>query len=328
MIRVAVAMGGFSPEREISLMSGKAVAEALDRSRFEVFALDVTRDAWWIIDDGEALELDRSTGTWIDSSGKKNQIDVIFNAIHGSPGEDGPFQGFLDILGIPYTGSGQFEMGLTFSKSQCNSVLRDYGLPVAEAVLLFADRPTPASELVDRLGLPFFVKPNRSGSSFGVSKVKAEAEVEAALRLAFSHGDQVVAERFVAGIELGCGVSDHSGVPEVLGITEIVPEREFFDYASKYEGASQEITPARISPEHAAQVSSIALEVYRRLNLEGIVRVDFILSPERGPFIIEINSVPGLGPESIVPKQMQAAGVDPGSLFGALIDRCISKNRI
>jgi D-alanine-D-alanine ligase len=327
MIRVAVAMGGFSPEREISLQSGKAVLESLNPERYEAYALDVSPSGWVVLDQGEAYELDASDVSWVDSTGIKKRFDAAFIAIHGSPGEDGPLQAYFDLIGLPYTGSGFFEMALTFSKSQCNSVLRDYGLPVADAELLFAHRTPPAAELVQKLGLPFFVKPNRSGSSFGVSKVKTEAEVETALKRAFEHGDQAVAERFVAGIELGCGVSDHSGRAELLGITEIVPEREFFDYEAKYEGASQEITPARIPVEQSSAIGAIALDVYRRLNLKGVVRVDFILSPDLGPFIIEINAVPGLGPESIVPKQMKAAGIDPGALFGALIDRCISKHR-
>lgn len=323
MIRVAVAMGGFSPEREISLMSGKAVAESLDRSRFEVYALDVSREAWHVIDDGEAFEFDRSRGVWTDSSGKENAIDVVFNAIHGSPGEDGPLQGYLDLMGIPYTGSGQFEMGLTFSKSQCNSVLRDYGLPVSPSILVYRNRIPSEASVGDTLGWPVFVKPNRSGSSFGVSKVKGPEAWEAALNYAFEHGDQVVVERYVPGMELGCGITDHRGTPELLGITEIVPDHEFFDYASKYEGASQEITPAPIEAALAERLKSIALEAYTRLNLKGIARVDFIVHPEEGPFIIEINAVPGLGPESIVPKQIRASGLDAGALFGALIERSL-----
>jgi D-alanine-D-alanine ligase len=315
---IAVVMGGFSAEYEVSLQSAQVVHEHLDPHRYRVFRVLIHRDRWEVWAGEQRLPVNRDDFSFT-LQGEHIRFDAVFNTLHGSPGEDGMLAGYLDMLGIPQTGSGTLESALTFSKGECNVLLARYGIATPQAVFLPYAQSINTEALLEKVGLPCFVKPSRSGSSIGISKVKAAPELIPAIETARAIDSRVLIEGMVPGTEAGCGVSDHTGAPQALAVTDIVPKNEFFDYESKYSGLSEEVTPARISADHYRRIMEISEEVYRLLGLHGLVRIDFILHPQRGPVLIEINTVPGLSAESILPKQAGHAGLSLSQLFNATL---------
>ncbi len=316
-------MGGYSPEFEISLLSGKTVLDHLNKEEFCAYAVHILKDGWKVVNEKGSFPIEKADFSWIDEKGTKHRFSAAFNAIHGNPGEDGVIQGYLDILGIPYSSSGLFASAFTFNKLQCSAYCKKLGAHIAESIIIRKDSIPSNSELIDSLGLPFFMKPNRSGSSFGVSRIAIESDIKNALDLAFEQDELVIAEKEVKGIELACGLSDHNGLPEVLGITEIVSKNSFFDYQAKYFGESEEITPARISEVVQLEIEKTSTFLYRELELKGIARIDFILTAEQIPYMIEVNSVPGLSPKSIVPQQAAWKGIALSELFGKNLKVCM-----
>lgn len=315
---IAVVMGGFSAEYEVSLQSAQVVYEHLDPERYHVFRVLIRRDRWEVWAGEQRLPVNRDNFSFI-LEGEQIRFDAVFNTLHGSPGEDGMLAGYLDMLGIPQTGSGTLESALTFSKGECNVILQRYGIPTPHAVFLPYAQPIDTDTLLEKVGLPCFVKPSRSGSSIGISKVKAAPELIPAIEAARAIDSRVLIEGMVEGTEAGCGVSDHTGTPQALAVTDIVPKNEFFDYESKYSGLSEEVTPARISAEHYQKIMQTSEEVYRLLGLHGLVRIDFIVHAQRGPILIEINTIPGLSTKSILPKQAGHAGLTLAELFNATL---------
>jgi D-alanine-D-alanine ligase len=321
--RIGVLMGGSSSEVEISLQSGQAVFEHLDRNLFEPYRVHLLPSGWTVLDDeGHAHPIDRNDFSF-ERSGQKIHFDALFNAIHGKPGEDGTLQGYLDLLNLPYTGCSTLEMALTFDKAACNIQAAALGIRTSPSVHTpaLAD-PAAVRRACDQKGLrlPVFVKPTRSGSSFGVSKVDRWDDLAAALVAAGAENSHALVEQGVLGTEVGCGVARLNGVATVLEITEIVSENAFFDYEAKYQGASQEITPARLPKATSEEIREMALHLYEGLNLKGVVRCDFIVEQASGrPTLIEINSVPGLGPASIVPQQVVASGRTLTDFFTLLL---------
>jgi len=316
-------MGGYSPEFEISLLSGQTVLDHLNKEEFNAYAVHILRDGWKVVTENGSFPIHKGDFSWKDETNLKHTFSAAFNAIHGHPGEDGIIQGYLDVLGIPYTSAGLFASAFTFNKLQCSAYCKKLGAQIAESILIRKDKIPTNDFLVQSLGLPFFIKPNRSGSSFGVSRIVDESDIEAALHLAFEQDDLVIAEKEVKGIELACGLSDHNGFPEILGITEIVSKNAFFDYQAKYFGESEEITPARISQEVSSEIEQISKQLYRELELKGIARIDYILTEDEIPFMIEVNSVPGLSPNSIVPQQAAWKGIALSELFGKNLKACL-----
>ncbi|MDA9151626.1 ATP-grasp domain-containing protein [Schleiferiaceae bacterium] len=307
--RVAVVMGGYSSEYGISVKSGEAVFRALNRSLFEAYVLTLSKEGWTAQDEhGEPVGFDPSQ-MHILHQGSSQKIDLIFNLIHGHPGEDGTLAITWEALGIPYTSCSPAASALTFHKAWTNGVITRLGVPVAPAIWTSAGVPAeslfPALELME---YPLFVKPCRSGSSYGVSRITSPEELGAALEAAAVEDQAIVIEQGVLGIEVGCGVVRLNNRVETLGITEIVPKKAFFDFAAKYEGLSEEITPARISKESARHIELLTKRVYEGLGLAGFCRADFILPAEGLPVLIEINTVPGMSAESILPKQLGARG--------------------
>lgn len=311
--KIAVLAGGFSSEREISLASGQTAFDAFINAGMEAFIVDVRQDGWYV--DG--------VKTSIENLG----ADYCYNAVHGTPGENGLISGALEMLGIPHSTCDTFESALTFNKGKCNELLALYGIAVPKGKL-YLTRP-PVEEFKD-WNFPLFIKPNRSGSSFGITRVSTLEEVDKALDFAFKEDDQIIVEEEVVGTEMGCGVLSSrtnfsSGTvedtrnPQAIALTEIVPtEAAFFDYQAKYEGKSQEITPARISEEVREEIFELSKRVYQLLSLKGIVRIDYIWSAERGPVLIEVNSIPGLSPASIVPQQIAYRNWDISKVFSTL----------
>ncbi|MFM7007461.1 MAG: D-alanine--D-alanine ligase [Flavobacteriales bacterium] len=289
MKRIGLICGGFSSEYDISIKSAQTIQEHFP-AHLVCIRIEINRENWQ-----EKLL-------------SAKDIDAALIYTHGDPGENGKIQAYLDMLGIPYVNSGMLASALSFDKWYCNQFLKGFGFEVAQSVLFHKGENINAAQLVEKLGLPLFVKPADSGSSFGISKVKTLAEVQPAFELAFKEGRSVVAEAFLNGTEVTCGVYRNTEGLVALPLTEIVSETEFFDYAAKYNGKSQEITPARIDQALTEKVQIEAKGIYEILGLRGIARIDFMLV-EQQAFVIEVNTTPGFSPASIVPQMLSTAGI-------------------
>lgn len=326
-LNIALFCGGDSSEREVSLNSGASMLPHLDPAKYNTYLVDLQRDQWLHTTlSGETVAVDKNDFS-LTLDGRRVRLDYALILIHGTPGEDGRLQGYLDMMGIPYSSCGVAASALTFDKMACKRAVAAQGIPLAREVQVCqADAIDPAA-IVELLGLPLFVKPNASGSSFGVSKVKAAGELLPAIRLALSEGESVLIEEFLQGRELGCGVMVTREREYVFPITEIVSKNDFFDYEAKYTpGMSEEITPADIPAPLAARVGELALRAYRACGCRGVVRVDFIV--RRGePHLVEINSIPGMSSGSIVPKQIAAAGMTLREFFNILIEDTRDRDR-
>lgn len=316
---IGILMGGFSSESVISVKSGRVVHSHLDREKYTPFLIHVKRSGWeCLTDDGTAWPLDLNDMSF-GADGARVRLDGFFNAIHGTPGEDGLVQGLLDMKGIPHTSGSVLSSSLTFCKGMCNGFLRQYAdVHVAPSVTV-STAATDVDAILAVVGLPCFVKPNNGGSSFGVSKVKAADELRPAIEKALAQDHEAIIERFVNGTEVTCGVYLSKGRITALPATEIVSENEFFDYQAKYEGKSREITPARISLEMMDRIQETTVKVFRRLGLKGMARIDYIIQDDV-PYLIEVNTVPGLSEQSIVPQQVRCAGMTLQQFFGMLMD--------
>ncbi len=319
---IAIIMGGYSSEHGISLKSGAVVEKHLDKSRFTSYPVIIEHTSWYHIhENGNRYEVDRGDFSLLLPEGKIH-FDCVFNAIHGTPGEDGLLQAYFELLGIPQTSCGHYQAALTFNKRDLLSAIKPYGIQCAASYFLNEGDPVAADEIVNAVGLPCFVKANRAGSSFGISKVYEKSELENAVKKAFLEDDQVIIESFLEGTEVSVGVITYKGKVLVLPMTEIVSENDFFDYEAKYLGKSQEITPARINEQHRKEIARLAREMYRVLKMKGYTRSEFILVGDI-PFLLEMNTTPGLTEESILPQQAKAAGISLEELFGSAIEEAL-----
>lgn len=306
-LKVAVIYGGYSSEAKVSQKSAGTIYERIDRALFEPFLVQITEQSWHVDLNGGVCPIDKNKFTFIQND-EVHSFDVAFITIHGTPGEDGKLQAYFDMIGLPYINSGCFAASLSFNKWACNSFLRAFGIPTAKAILIRAgEKPNPI-EIADELGFPCFVKPNDGGSSFGITKVKTLMEMPDAIAKAFEEGEEVVIESFISGREITCGLYKNKNEIVALPPTEIISENEFFDYAAKYEGKSLEVTPADISRELTKTIQDTSKSIYRRLGLRGVARIDYIVTEEEKPYLIEVNTNPGMTAESIVPQQITANG--------------------
>ena len=320
-LKIALLAGGDSPEREIALQSAAQIAAALDRGKYDVTVIDLHRRDWhYTAPDGRQWQVDKNDFS-LTVEGERREFDYALVIIHGTPGEDGKLQGYLDMMGIPYSSCSMVSSVITFDKITTKRTLAGRGINLAREVFLRRGEAFDAARIVADLGLPLFVKPNANGSSFGVTKVHTPEELPAAIAAAFAQGDEILVEECIAGREMGCGVMIAGGKEYLFPITEIIPRKEFFDYEAKYTaGRSEEITPADIAPKVKAELNRMTLEAYRTCRCSGVVRVDFIVTPEGRPYFIELNSIPGMSAGSIVPKQVRAMGMTLGELFDIVID--------
>lgn len=316
--RVAILAGGYSSEWEISMQSANVVYKNLSKEVYEPYLVKIKKEGWKVLDGDKEFELNLNKFGF-DRNGEEILFDLAFNAIHGNPGENGLLQGYMESRGIRHTSCNQAVSALTFNKWQCNSILKLFGFTCAKSILLQKDDTINTEHIINELRLPVFVKPNNSGSSFGVSKVKSANELIPAIEKAWLEDNEVLIEAFMDGIELGVGVFRYKGEIHALSPTEIRSENEFFDYEAKYLGKAKEITPAEMTEELTLKVQQISKEVYRRLNASGLIRVDFMVVGHL-PHIIEVNTIPGLSTESIVPKQVRYAGMELGHFFHMLIE--------
>lgn len=323
-LRIALLAGGDSSEREIALQSAAQIEAALDRAKYDVTVIDLHgRDWHYTAPDGRAWQMDKNDFS-LTVAGERREFDYALILIHGTPGEDGKLQGYLDMMGVPYSSCPMTSSVVTFDKFTAKRTLAGRGINLARERFLRRGEAVDAAGIVAELGLPLFVKPNASGSSFGVTKVRSAEELPAAVARALTESDEVLVEECITGREMGCGVMIAGGREYVFPITEIVPKGEFFDYESKYTaGCSEEITPADIAPEVREALNRMTLEAYRTCRCRGVVRVDFIVTPEGKPYFIELNSIPGMSGGSIVPKQAAAMGMTLGELYDIVIaDTC------
>jgi len=318
---IAIVSGGNSSEYVISVKSALQVKEALQQSEFELYPI-VIRENDWYLESDESRKIDKNDFSLCMESGKV-KFDAVFNIIHGTPGEDGKLQGYFDMLNIPYTSPNACCSALTFNKYMCKSYLEHFKVPMAEAVWLREGDELEVNEIAEQLGFPMFVKPNNGGSSFGISKVNKTEELAPAVQKAFGEDTEVIIESFVGGTEVTCGVVELDGYLKTYPICEIVSENEFFDYEAKYtEGRAQEIIPARISEAEEDAVAEMSVKIYDALNCKGIVRIDYILK-DGVPYFIEINTVPGMSKESIIPKMVRSAGEDFGGVLTSLLNEIL-----
>lgn len=319
---IAIIMGGYSSEYEISLKSGNVVYETLDATKYNAYRIHIFKDQWVYVDDNDTeLPVDKNDFS-ISIDSKKITFDCVFNAIHGAPGEDGYMQAYFELLNIPHTSCGMYQAALTFNKRDCLSTLKPYGIKTAESYYLNLGDRIDQDAIIEKVGLPCFVKANKAGSSFGISKVHKKEELLAAIDHAFKEDDEIIIEAFLDGTEVSVGVIKFKGKVIVLPITEIVSENDFFDYEAKYLGKSQEITPARLTPEQELKVSALAKKVYEILKMDGFSRSEFIFKNGE-PHLLEMNTVPGLTKESILPQQAAAAGISLEELFSNAIEEAL-----
>ncbi|MCF6279952.1 MAG: D-alanine--D-alanine ligase [Flavobacteriaceae bacterium] len=318
---VAVVMGGYSSEHLISLKSGAVVCENLDTTKYNIYPVHIFKDRWVLVQDEIEHPINKHDFSVIIND-KKINFDCVFNAIHGSPGEDGKLVSYFELLEIPHTSAPSYQMALTFNKRDCLSILRPYGIKMATSYLLNLGDIVNEDEIIDKVGLPCFVKANKAGSSFGITKVYKKEHLKDAVKVSFKEDNEIIIESFLDGTEVSVGVITYKNEVTVLPITEIVSENDFFDYDAKYHGKSQEITPARISEKERKRVKKVAKRVYEVLKMSGFTRSEYILI-DGEPHIIEMNTVPGLTNESILPQQAIAAGISLQNLFGDMIEGAV-----
>lgn len=315
---IAIIMGGYSSEYKISLKSGNVVFQYLDKEKYNAYRIHIFKDKWvYVNDDNDEFPVDKDDFS-INLNNQKILFDCVFNAIHGTPGEDGLMQAYFKLLNLPQTSCDYYQSALTFNKRDLLSTLKPYGIVSATSYYINKGDSINEEAIIDKVGLPCFVKANKAGSSFGISKVYTKEDLPKAIDVAFKEDDEIIIESFLDGTEVSVGVITYQGATKVLPITEIVSENDFFDYQAKYEGKSKEITPARISKEQEENVSNMAKKAYEVLKMKGYSRSEFIFVGNT-PYMLEMNTTPGLTTESILPQQAQQAGISLSELFESAI---------
>ena len=323
--KVALVTGGLSGEAQISYKSAVTVNGNLDRSKFDVFQIDINPSGWWYTPVNEAPQKVNRDDFSITDGGSKINFDVVLLCIHGTPGEDGKLQGYFDMLGLPYTSCDAATSALTFNKRYTVAVAAFGGISVANSMHLFKHTPVSPENILAKLQLPVFVKPNNGGSSIGMSKVTTADALAPALEKAFKEDTQVLVEEFISGREFTIGVFKTKGALQVLPITEIETSNEFFDFEAKYQGKSVETTPALIAETIQSQLEAAAKRVYEVLNCRGVVRIDFIYNEQKGlPYMLEVNTVPGQSAASVIPQQVKAMGVSLQDFYTSIVEESLN----
>lgn len=319
---IAIIMGGYSSEYEISLKSGNVVFETLDQTKYTPYRIHVFKNKWVYVDtNGKEFPVDKNNFS-VTVNHSKITFQCVFNAIHGSPGEDGYMQAYFKLLNIPQTSCSMYQASLTFNKRDCLSVLKPYGIKTAASFYMNLGDVVNEDSIIKKVGLPCFVKANKAGSSFGITKVYKKEDLQNAIDVAFKEDDEIIIESFLDGTEVSVGVISYKGKTKVLPITEIVSNNDFFDYKAKYLGESQEITPARLTKDQENKVNKVAKQVYEILKMTGFSRSEYIFK-DGEPHLLEVNTVPGLTRESILPQQAAAAGISLSDLFDNAIEEAL-----
>ncbi len=320
MQKIAVVCGGYSGEAEVSMRSAAMVMEHIDLTLYSPVKIVIQKNRWFAEWKGAEWEVNRNDFS-VMLDGEIHQFDGAFIIVHGTPGENGLLQGYFEMLGIPYTTGDVLNMSITFNKKATTTFLKSLGFSVAESVVLYKNEEWNADSILQRVGLPCFVKPNNGGSSIGTSKVKELWQLVPAIEKAFKEDGQVIIESFLNGTEVTCGVIQWEGKVRALPMTEIVSENEFFDFEAKYKGKSNEITPARIDKALFEEIQNLSEKIYIQLKCRGMIRVDFIIH-DGLPHVVEVNTVPGFSAASIIPQQAACVGIDKTALITAVIQSC------
>jgi D-alanine-D-alanine ligase len=325
MKNIALLAGGFTGEYDVSINSAKNIAASLNAGNYKVYTILITRNRWFYEADGQTIDVDKNDFS-ITLNGEKIKFDFAFITVHGTPGEDGKLQGYLDMLSIPYNTCDATTSALTMNKAYTKTIVNGiHGLHTAHSLRLFEKDMHDVAIIAATLKFPLFIKPNNGGSSVGMSKVYNVAGLPDALKKAFHEDEQILVEEFIKGREFSIGIARLDGKITVLPATEIISSKDFFDYEAKYTpGVTKEVTPADLPKEQTELIAEIVTEVYIRLNCKGMVRVDFILLEGTGEFyFIEINTTPGQSANSLIPQQVRAAGMNVGEFYGKLIEGAI-----
>ena len=319
MKNIAIIAGGNSSEHEVSMKSGKNIYNEIDETRYNKYLVVLKERDWHVEIGEEKFPVDKNDFSFT-RNGEKILFDFAYITIHGVPGENGLLQGYLDMMGVPYGCCNVLASALTFDKHTCNTYLKSYGVNVADSVMLIRGMAYDVNEIINEVGLPCFVKPNAEGSSFGVTKVKEAAQLEDALKKAFALCREVLIETFIDGTELTCGVVKAGDMDIAMPIAEVIPKNEFFDFEAKYDPTkSDEIIPARISPELTNRIKTLSSMIYDILRCEGIIRVDYIVRDDE-IFMLEVNTTPGMTSNSFVPKMVRAMGGTLREVLTKIID--------
>jgi D-alanine-D-alanine ligase len=326
--RIAFVTGGYSGESVISYKSAVTIENNLDKSKYQVYTIDITPQGWFYNNNGKKIEVDRNDFS-LSVDNKRIEFDAVLIGIHGTPGEDGKLQGYFDLMNLPYTSCDAATSALTFNKRYTVAVAAFSQIHVAKSVHLFKNIPVNTGQLLNELQLPVFVKPNNGGSSIGMSKVNDPSAFNEALQKAFKEDDQVLVEEFISGREFTVGVFKTVDKIIVLPITEVRSKKDFFDYEAKYQGKSEETTPAIVDESIAEKIRVTAKKVYEIFNCRGVVRIDFIYNEDKQqPYMLEINTVPGQSEASIVPQQVQVMGWTLKEFYSALIEDALKRRSI
>lgn len=327
--KIALVTGGFTGESVVSFKSADFVESQLDKSKYDVFKIVVLKDSWYYLDASSSQHPVDKNDFSIHINNEKINFDVAFIMLHGSPGEDGKLQGYFDLIGMPYTSCDALTSSLTMNKGYSKAIVDGIsGLNIARSIQLFENSELSEKQVLNNLVLPLFIKPNNGGSSIGMSKVKSDSELRDALNKAFNEDQQVLVEEFVEGREFSIGVYKNENGIQVLPATEVIPTNDFFDFEAKYTpGATEEITPGRMTEEEKSRVERIVTDVYLKLNCKGMVRIDYFLQKDTSNFyFIEINTIPGQTAQSFIPQQVRAAGLNISEFYGNLVEMALNNH--
>ena len=317
---IAIIAGGDSSELPVSLRSAQGIYSFIDKERYNLYIVEMQGKRWEVVlPNGEKTPIDRNDFSFTENGEKKN-FDFAYITIHGTPGENGILQGYFDLISLPYSSCNVLVSAMTFNKFTCNQYLKGFGIRVSESMILRKGFEILDEEVINKVGLPCFIKPNAGGSSFGVTKVKTKEDIQPAIEKAFGESDEVMIEAYMQGTEITCGCYKTKNKEVVFPITEVVTSNEFFDYDAKYNGQVDEITPARIPEETAERVRLLTSAIYDILGCDGIIRIDYIITEGEKVNMLEINTTPGMTATSFIPQQVRAAGLDIKDVMTDIIE--------
>lgn len=317
---IAIVAGGDSSEYIVSLRSAQGIYSFIDKEKYNLYIVMMKGLDWHVqLPDETTCPIDRNDFSF-QLNGEKITFDFAYITIHGTPGENGRLQGYFDMMGIPYSCCGVLAAALTFNKFACNQYLRGFGVRIAEALSLRQGQTVSDNDVIEKIGLPCFIKPSLGGSSFGVTKVKTREQIQPAIAKAFEEGEEVVIEAFMDGTEITCGCYKTKEKSVVFPITEVVTHNEYFDYDAKYNGQVDEITPARIPDELRDRVQMLTSAIYDILGAQGIIRIDYIITEGDKINLLEVNTTPGMTPTSFIPQQVRAAGLNITDVMTDIIE--------
>ncbi len=323
---IAIVYGGYSSEIIVSEKSMKGIQSFIDSNRYNTWPVLIKDNDWQAVIGGKSYPVDKNDFS-LTFNGSKITFDCVYITIHGTPGENGVLQGYLEMLGIPHSTCDVLPSALTFNKFTCNTYLKGFGVAVADSVLIRKGNDYAPADIADKLRLPCFVKPNAGGSSFGVSKVKKKEDVVPAIEKAFEESDEVIIEELLEGRELTCGLYKTSIGENIFPITEVISKNDFFDFEAKYNSEkAEEITPAPVPDSISDRIKKISSMIYDILGCKGIIRIDYILSKDK-IYMLEVNTTPGMTPTSFIPQQIKADKRDISQVFTEIIEDSIARNK-